>query len=155
MKNFKFKIYLFLIALIFPFFLCACSVSNLELSKQFSSGEGCSEPVENEKSCENEISQNLTIENDEKVQSEKQNDVFTITFNSNGGTEIPSQEVRLGEKIEKPADPEKTGSSCFDGWFLGDKKWNFETDVVSESITLVAKWEWNNETPLIPFVPQD
>ena len=30
---------------------------------------------------------------------------------------------------------------AFKGWYYQDKKWDFENDVVTENITLTAKWE--------------
>ena len=50
-----------------------------------------------------------------------------------------------GTKIEKPADPEKEEDEeytyTFKGWFNGETEWNFETDVVTENVTLVAKFD--------------
>lgn len=55
--------------------------------------------------------------------------------------------VAYGEKLTKPADPEKaetvSATYAFDGWYNGDKKWDFETDTVTGDLTLVAKF---NET---------
>lgn len=54
--------------------------------------------------------------------------------------------VAYGEKLTKPADPEKTKAGytvTFDGWYNGDKKWDFGTDTVAGDLTLVAKF---NET---------
>ena len=50
-----------------------------------------------------------------------------------------------GTKIEKPADPEKEEDDeytyTFKGWYNGETEWNFETDVVTENVTLVAKFD--------------
>ena len=47
-----------------------------------------------------------------------------------------------GELLTKPADPTKEGDEAvnyiFDGWYLGDKKWDFANDYAFEDITLVA-----------------
>ena len=81
-----------------------------------------------------------------------------VVFDSAGGTAVASQTVLYGEKIEKPADPTKPNDSkyeySFDGWYLGDYAWNFETDTVSGDITLTAKWKIESEFTN-PFLPSD
>ena len=81
-----------------------------------------------------------------------------IIFDSAGGTAVAAQMVRYGEKIEKPSDPTKPNDSkyeySFDGWYLGDCAWNFETDTVSGDITLTAKWKIESEFTN-PFLPSD
>ena len=67
----------------------------------------------------------------------------TITFNSNGGTEVdPIEDIILGETIEQPEDPTK-GTDVFDGWYRDAAltiKWDFFTNEVWGSFTLHAKW---------------
>ena len=65
---------------------------------------------------------------------------YTVTFDSNGGSTVESIEVENGKKITKPIDPTKEGYT-FLGWFLGDEEWSFVGYVVTENMTLVAKWE--------------
>ncbi len=74
-------------------------------------------------------------------------DIYTVTFNSNGGTSVASQTVSEGGKITKPTDPTKTGYT-FSGWYLSETEWDFNNAVTS-NITLIAKWTENNvtETP--------
>ena len=66
---------------------------------------------------------------------------YTVTFDSNGGTPVPpAQEVEYGlTAVEPTSAPTKTGYT-FDGWYLGDEKYNF-SDAVEQNITLRAKWE--------------
>lgn len=64
----------------------------------------------------------------------------TVSFNSDGGTVVPSKIISASGKIGMPEPPTKTGYS-FLGWFNGDREWNFATDVATSSITLTAKWE--------------
>ena len=68
---------------------------------------------------------------------------YTVTFNSYGGTPVPpAQEVEYGLTATEPATaPTKTGYT-FDGWYLGDEKYNF-SDAVEQNITLYANWEKN------------
>jgi uncharacterized repeat protein (TIGR02543 family) len=64
---------------------------------------------------------------------------FTVTFDSNGGTSVPSQEVKRLDKVTKPEDPTKTGYT-FDGWYVEDEKWVFSGYNVTEDMTLTAQW---------------
>lgn len=63
---------------------------------------------------------------------------YKITFDSNGGSSVSAQNVLYGATVTKPTDPTRNGYE-FDGWFNGDKEWNFST-TVSSSVTLKAKW---------------
>ncbi len=68
--------------------------------------------------------------------------VYTVEFESNGGTAISTIVVGSGEKIAAPIPPEKSGYS-FNGWYrdnTGDQKWVFSDDVVTADMTLYAKW---------------
>lgn len=74
---------------------------------------------------------------------------FTVTFVSNGGTEIAPQQIKQGEKAVKPIDPEKT-NYVFVGWYNGETEWNFETMKVNGSVTLTAKWRDEFTPPYLP-----
>jgi uncharacterized repeat protein (TIGR02543 family) len=67
----------------------------------------------------------------------------TISFNSQGGTEVSPETVTYGQKATRPTDPTWTGHT-FIGWFK-DKEctesWVFATDVVTNNITLYAGWK--------------
>ena len=69
----------------------------------------------------------------------------TVTFDSAGGSSVPSQYVKNGGKAEKPENPTKEGY-IFDGWCVEDAQWDFDASTVSENITLVAKWTLNTYT---------
>lgn len=66
-------------------------------------------------------------------------DYYVVTFNSAGGTEIAEIEVKPGEYIKKPNDPEKEGYTFIE-WQHNGRRFNFSTPV-KEDITLKAKWE--------------
>ncbi|MFJ7665151.1 cadherin domain-containing protein [Lysinibacillus sp. NPDC097162] len=66
---------------------------------------------------------------------------FTVSFVSNGGTTINSKQVQYNSIItaEKPV---KSGY-VFEGWYKDaalTTAWNFVSDVITENITLYAKW---------------
>ena len=66
---------------------------------------------------------------------------FTVTFNTNGGSEIDSIKVKKNEVVSEPTAPTKDGFK-FDGWYT-DKGLTTEYDFASEvtkSFTLYAKW---------------
>ena len=76
-------------------------------------------------------------------------EIFTVTFVSNGGTEIAPQQIKQGEKAVKPLDPEKI-NYVFVGWYNGETEWNFETMKVNGSVTLTAKWQDEFTPPYLP-----
>ncbi len=63
---------------------------------------------------------------------------YTIKFNSNGGTKVNNQTVGSGGKATEPNNVKKEGY-LLDGWYLNNKKYDFNT-VVTGNITLTAKW---------------
>jgi len=68
----------------------------------------------------------------------------TITFESNGGSPVPSQSLIKNKKITEPNAPTKTGF-FFDGWYLDNfsfmYKWDFN-DIPKEDMTLYAAWNY-------------
>ena len=69
----------------------------------------------------------------------KKTEKYTVTFDSDGGTEIASVQVEKGKKITKPEDPSKE-HYVFGGWYLEDAEWVFESDTVTKNTALTAKW---------------
>ena len=67
------------------------------------------------------------------------NEKITVTFDSNGGSEVASQVIEKGGTFLAPEEPTKDGYT-FVGWFLGEEKWSFGT-TTDKDITLVAQWE--------------
>ena len=72
-------------------------------------------------------------------------DKYTVTFDSDGGSEIGNQEVSDGKKANEPDAPTKTGYT-FGGWFVKTTEWNFLAYTVTENVTLKAKWIANEYT---------
>ena len=67
---------------------------------------------------------------------------YTVTFDSDGGSEVASQTVESGKTATKPADPAKSGektSYAFLGWYNGDSAFDFASTIESD-VTLKAKW---------------
>ncbi|MCL1947002.1 MAG: InlB B-repeat-containing protein [Chitinivibrionia bacterium] len=71
------------------------------------------------------------------------NDKYCVSFNSRGGTTVAqTTNVSNGSKISQPSNPTRNGYA-FDGWFKDanlTNLWNFASDVVTQDITLFAKW---------------
>jgi len=66
---------------------------------------------------------------------------YTVTFNSNGGSNIATQTVNSGGTATRPANPSLSGYA-FDNWYSNEGLtivYNFSTPVTG-NITLYAKW---------------
>ena len=74
----------------------------------------------------------------------KNNTVYSVAFDSNGGNPIPPQNVREGEKVLVPTTPTLT-ENRFLGWYVGEELWDFSAPVVGD-MTLTAKW-----TPIVYY----
>jgi len=75
------------------------------------------------------------------------NEGFTVTFNIDGKEYHEISDIKQGNTIEEPKDPEKEGYS-FAGWFLNDKEFNFDKPI-NKNIKLDAKWNINEYTVTI------
>lgn len=76
-------------------------------------------------------------------------DECTVRFESNGGTFVPEQKVKLGQKVTRPEDPTKEGFALA-GWYSDfdmTKEWDFGKDTVRGSMTLYAKWTELTQVP--------
>ncbi|MBO4262542.1 MAG: InlB B-repeat-containing protein [Clostridia bacterium] len=71
-------------------------------------------------------------------------ELFTVTFDSRGGTEVISQSVEKGGKAVEPTGIQKQGNKSvtysFKGWYNGDVLYDFDSEVTCD-LTLVAVWE--------------
>lgn len=72
----------------------------------------------------------------------------TVTFDSNGGSEIDSIKVPFGNLVPKPSNPTKIGY-YLESWNFNNMRWDFNVDVVKQDIELEAKW--NVETYNIDY----
>ena len=77
------------------------------------------------------------------VALEMRNPGFTITFDSKGGTDVPSHNQMYGELLEVPESPTREGYT-FTGWYTDHacfEEWDVETDKIETDMTLYAGWE--------------
>lgn len=100
--------------------------------------------ISNNKVDENyEFNEDTTLKARWKDGNEK--DVFTVTFDSQGGNEIEPVEVKCGEGLKLPEDPIKEGYT-FIAWEDEDLKTIHDNDKLScVDITLTANWDKEND----------
>lgn len=75
------------------------------------------------------------------TKADETKDEFTVTFNSQGGSEVEKQTVKSGEKAKKPGDPKRDGYE-FGGWYKEKdckNEWDFDTKITADT-ELFAKW---------------
>ena len=66
-----------------------------------------------------------------------------VTFNSNGGTNVSPQATTFNGKITKPTITLEKDYCEFEDWYIDselNEKFDFDTDTITENITLYAKW---------------
>ena len=69
--------------------------------------------------------------------------IITVTFESNGGSDVGKIETYYNETISQPEGPTKTGYEV-EGWYCDSSfinEYEFETTPVTTDITLYAKWK--------------
>ena len=67
--------------------------------------------------------------------------VATVTFDSNGGTEVDPQVVPYEGTAVEPEDPTKE-EATFAGWFAPEAEASFDFDTpIKANLTLTAHWE--------------
>ena len=76
------------------------------------------------------------------------NPVYTVTFNSNGGNDIPDQIVEPDGTVTRPENPTRS-DYAFDNWYSDwdmTMVYDFSTPV-TENIVLYAKWNFSGDIP--------
>lgn len=63
----------------------------------------------------------------------------SITFDSDGGSNVASQTILAGETATEPTNPTRSGYT-FEGWYLGSVLFDFSTPITGD-LTLTAKWQ--------------
>lgn len=67
---------------------------------------------------------------------------FEVSYDSNGGLAVASEDVAYGTAAQKPANPTKV-SNVFRGWFTDDTTFSHEHDfatLIYDALVLYAKW---------------
>ena len=73
--------------------------------------------------------------------------LHTVSFDLNGGTgNVSDLRIAEGKTATAPEDPVKDGFD-FDGWYLGDERFDFSSPIASD-ITLTAHWKEKAEAPV-------
>ena len=76
---------------------------------------------------------------------------YTVTFNSNGGSEVPSQTVNEYGKATEPDPAPALEGYILEGWYESNhalsKRWNFEENSITSDTILYAKWYCLSEVP--------
>ena len=66
-------------------------------------------------------------------------EMYTIEFDSNGGSLISKQILEKGSKVTKPTDPTRKNYKFIE-WTKDNKPYDFNEEI-TENITLIASWE--------------
>lgn len=72
---------------------------------------------------------------------------YTVSFNAQGGSVVPDQNIAEGELATQPSSTR--AGFTFGGWYKESayiNAWNFATDKVTQDTTLYAKWTRNTFT---------
>ncbi len=78
---------------------------------------------------------------------------FTLTYNSNGGTEYPDETHPEGMEVRLDKLPEREGHS-FTGWYADVELTQLiETVIMNEHISVYAGWEKDEEPWVPPYIP--
>ena len=83
------------------------------------------------------ITQNITLK--AKWIEDKNLKKYTVTFNSNGGSNVSSQTIIEGKIATKPNNPTRNGYRFIE-WQLNGKTYNFNSKIIA-NITLKAVWQ--------------
>ncbi len=68
---------------------------------------------------------------------------YKVEFDTLGGTPVESQVKMYGDLVDEPEEPTREGYT-FAGWYLDEnctREWIMEESLVSEPMTLYARWE--------------
>lgn len=86
--------------------------------------------------------------NDKKQEETLSEEYITVSFDTDGGSNIDSVVIKIGETIKEPDIPTKDGYT-FKGWYIEEEGFSFSKPI-TEEITLKAKWEENKEEKETP-----
>ena len=72
---------------------------------------------------------------------------YTVTFETNGGTEIGSVQVLNGKTVAEPEEEPGRTNYAFLGWYkdsAGNEPFDFTIEKITANTTIYAKWEYIN-----------
>jgi len=85
---------------------------------------------------------NTLITQDTTLYAKWEQIMYTVSFNTNGGSMIPNIEVGMYEKVLQPTDPARPGYTFADWYTDQSLSYIFDFDsLIINNITLYAKWE--------------
>ena len=73
--------------------------------------------------------------------------MYTVSFDSSGGTIVMDEKVLENHQVSKPDNPKKDGYD-FEGWYLDNNLFDFRTKITKD-ITLTAMWHKKEKCNLI------
>ena len=120
------------------------------------SSDGSTDDSTDDSSTDNSSSDNTSSE-DSSTDSEEKQIYYTVQFDTDGGSTVASVTVLSGETLTQPTAPTKITQKCeyvFIGWFYNGEQWDFENGVVTQDMTLTARWK-EGEKYTDPFLPKD
>jgi len=87
----------------------------------------------------------------------KESKTYTVTYNSQGGSEVPNQKAAYKTSLTQPENPAK-GVDLFGGWYTepykeGAYRWQFNSDLVTGNLTLYARWADAATARSVIFMP--
>ena len=74
---------------------------------------------------------------------ELRNPGFTVTYDSRGGTDVPTNNQMYGELLDEPEPPTREGYE-FTGWYKDsacDEFWDLSEDIIESDMMLYAGWQ--------------
>lgn len=86
--------------------------------------------------------------NDKKQEETLSEEYITVSFDTDGGSNIDSVVIKIGDTIKELDIPTKDGYT-FKGWYIKEEEFAFSKPI-TEEITLKAKWEENKEEKETP-----
>ena len=99
-------------------------------------------PAEDEETSDDEEEGGDTPSSDPEPEPEPEVTKYTVTFDTDGGSEVAAQEVESGKKATRPADDPTKDEATFGGWYAdAGKETEFDFDTaITENTTIYAKW---------------
>lgn len=79
---------------------------------------------------------------------------YSVIFDTDGGSEIPSQSVEAGGKAAEPAQAPSKDNCSFEGWYTDktfNTRFNFEKEI-TRPVTIYARWQTASGFYLVSFV---